>query len=85
MITFAQKYSNQEAGRKIKIDESMVRRLQKKEINEAYEQPGLSKKRLRLEGAEQKPCLSAVEDELMEKITNERVEQRNVSTKLIQI
>ena len=66
VIKFAENHSNQEIGRKFKIDESMVRRwLQKKEINEAYEQPGPSKKRLRLDGAGRKPCLSTVE-ELME-------------------
>ena len=66
VIKFAEKHSNRETGRKFKIDESMVRRWlqKKKEINEAYEQPGPSKKRLRLEGAGRKPCLSTVEDEI---------------------
>ena len=65
----------------------MVRRwLQKKEeINEAYEKPGPSKKRFRLEGAGRKPCLSTVEDELMEKISKERAEHHHVSTKLIMV
>ena len=65
----------------------MVRRWlqKKKEINEAYEQPGQSKKRLRLKGVGRKPCLSTVEDGLMEKIAEERAEQRHVSTKLIQV
>ena len=55
VIKFAEKHSNRETGRKFKIDESMVRRwLQKKEINEAFDQPGPSKKRLRLEGAGRK-------------------------------
>ena len=87
VIKFAEKYSNREIGRKFKIDESMVRRWlqKKKEINEAYEQPGPSKKKLRLEGAGRKPCLSTVEDELMEKIAKEQAEQRHVSTKLIQV
>ena len=57
----------------------------KEEGNEAYKQPKPSKKRLRLEGAGQKPCLSTVEDELMEKIAKEWAEQHHVSTKLIQV
>ena len=59
VIKFAENHSNRETGRKFKIDESMVRRWlqKKKEINEAYEQPGPSKKRLRLDGAGRKPCL----------------------------
>ena len=86
VIKFAENHSNRETGRKFKIDESMVRRwLQKKEINEAYEQPGPSKKRLRLDGAGRKPCLSTVEEELMEKIARERAEHHHVSTKLIQV
>ena len=86
VIKFAENHSNRETGRKFKIDESMVRRwLQKKEINEAYEQPGPSKKRLRLDGAGQKPCLSTVEEELMEKIARERAKHRHVFTKLIQV
>ena len=50
VIKFAEKHLNRETGRKFKIDESMVRRWlqKKKEINEAYEQPGPSKKRLSL-------------------------------------
>ena len=87
VIKFAENHSNRETGRKFKIDESMVRRWlqKKKEINEAYEQPGPSKKRLRLDGAGRKPCLSPVEEELMEKIARERAEHRHVSTKLIQV
>ena len=87
VIKFAETHSNRETGRKFKIDESMVRRWlqKKKQIREAYEQPGPLKRRLRLEGAGRKPCLSTVEDELMEKIAKERAEQRYVSPKLIQI
>ena len=87
VIQFAEKHSNRETGRKFKIDESMVRRWlhKKKEINEAYEQPGSSKRRLRLEGAGRKPCLSTVEDELIEKIAKERADHRHVSPKLIQV
>ena len=73
VIKFAEKHLNRETRRKFKIDKSMVRRWlqKKKELNEAYEQPGPLKKRLRLEGAGRKPCLSTVEDELMEKIAKE--------------
>ena len=87
VIKFAENHSNRETGRKFKIDESMVRRWlqKKKEINEAYEQPEPSKKRLRLDGAGRKPCLSTLEEELMEKIARERAEHRHVSTKLIQV
>ncbi|CAK8673434.1 unnamed protein product [Clavelina lepadiformis] len=54
------KHSNRETGRKFKIDKSLVRRwLQKKEeINEAYEEPGPSKKRFTLEVAGRKPIHS---------------------------
>ena len=87
VIKFAETHSNRETGRKYKIDESMVRRWlrKKKEISEAHEQPGPSKRRLRLEGAGRKPCLSTVEGELMEKIAKERAEQGYVSPKVIQV
>ena len=87
VIKFAKEHSNRETGRMFEIDESMVRRWlhKKKEISEAYEQPGTSKKRLRLEGAGRKPCLSAMEDELMKKIVKEQAEHHHVSSKLIQV
>ena len=85
VIAFAEKCSNREAGRKFNIDESMVRRWRqnKSKLELAYHQPGKSKQKKKL-GAGRNPCLSTIEDELMDRIAHER-EQQHVSCKLIQL
>ena len=86
VIKFAENHCYRETGRKFKIDESFVRQwVQKKEkLSETWKQSGAFKK-FRLEGAGRKPCLSTIEDNLMEKIAKEREQQHHVSSKLITV
>jgi len=85
-VKFAETHSNRETARKFQVDESMVRRWvqNKANLNAAYDQPGPSKKKLKL-GCGRKPCLSTIEDKLMEKIAHEREQQHHVSSKLITV
>ena len=87
VVKFAETFRNRETGRKYKINESVVCKWkqQKAELQELCEQSITSRKKLRLEGGGRKPCLSTIEDVLMEKIAQEHEQQHHVSCKLITI
>ncbi len=81
-IELAEKLSNRQAARKFEVDESMVRRWRKNkaQLVEVFQQQGPTKKKK--VGSGRKPCLSTIEDELMDRIVSEQ-EQQHVSSKMI--
>ena len=82
VIKYAEKHTKREAGRKFKVDESMVRRwVQKEELSKACKKSGTSKKKFRGDGGGRRPNLTTIEDSLMEKIAREREQQHHVSCK----
>ena len=80
IVKFAKTHSNRETGRKFKICESVVRKWkqQKAELQGLCEQSITSRKKFRLEGGGRKPCLSTIEDVLMEKIAQECEQQHRI-------
>ena len=84
VIKYAEENSNKESGRKFSIDESMVRRWRKKLSKISDKSSSQSKKR-RLSGVGQKPFLGNLEEELVEKIINEREKHHHVPCKLITV
>ena len=75
-----------EAGRKLSIDESMVRRWRKNssDISDQSSSSSQSKMR-RLSGAGRKPVLGNLEEKLLERIIDELEKHHHVPCKLITV
>ena len=84
VIKYAVENSNREARRKFSIDENMVRRWRKKSSEISDKSSSQSKKR-RLSGGGRKPLLGNLEEELVEKIIDEREKHHHVPLKLITV
>ena len=84
LIKYADENSNREAGGKFSIDESMVRRWRKKSSEIINKSSSQSKKR-RLSVGGRKPFLGNLEEELVEKIIDEREKHHHVPCKLITV
>ena len=86
VIKYAEENRNREAGRIFFIDENMVRRWRKKlsEISDKSSSSSQSKMR-KLSGGGRKPVLGNLEEELLEKIIDEREKHHHVPCKLITV
>ncbi|PFX13576.1 Pogo transposable element with KRAB domain [Stylophora pistillata] len=85
-IRCAEETSNREAGRKFSVDESMIRRWRKNSSKISSESSSMvQSKKKRLSGTGRKPVLGDLEEELLEKIIDEREKHHHVPCKLVNV
>lgn len=86
-IRCAEETSNRESGRKFSVDESMIRRWRKNSSKISGESSSMaqSKTEKPLSGAGRKPVLGDLEEELLEKIIDERDKHHHVPCKLVNV
>jgi len=85
-IKCAEETTNRQAATKFAVDESMIRRWRKNSLK-IYDESSsiIDSKRKRLTGAGRKPVLGDLEEELLEKIIDEREKHYHVSCKIITV